>query len=160
MKNIKLILLLLLFVGYSLNNFAQDSTAAYTVITYDSPQITIDISDVTINNTVLKRKATLFTMIYNQKSKTLVLNWTVSFYANNNGDYGESMSAIAPSYSRETIADNTTFVNPVNGNILENPTGVVMGQYDWFYMIAETQPVLVNNMIRQYGLNVSNWDKR
>lgn len=152
-------LFFLALILISATSYGQD-TLPYTVISYPTPQITIPISDVVVNNTIVKRKATLFTMIYNQQSKTLSLSWTVNFFANNNGEYGESISNIAPSYTRETIADNTTLVNLSTGAILDNPTGNVMGQYDWFFMIATTQPIIVNDMIRQYGLNVTNWDKR
>jgi len=138
-----------------------------------NPQaIELNIPDVVIDSTILKRKAKLFTMIYNQNSKSLTLNWTVSFFANDGGNYGEPLSFI-PSYSKESIADNTTAVNPATGQIISmvdildadgNVTGQDyaidwMGQYDFFNMLAENQPIQVHDMIRQYGIGVSNWDK-
>jgi len=155
----KLILVAILFC--SLSAFTQDSTYMLTVTPIP---ISIDIADVEINGTILKRKATLFTMTYNQSAKYLVLNWSVSFFADSLGFYGRSLSEIIPSYSHESIADNNTFVNPATGQILiADSTGHYsinyMGQYDWFNMMAETQPLQIHDMIRQYGMLVTNWEK-
>lgn len=144
--------------------------------------IEIDIPDLVVNETLsLKRKAKLFTMTYNQHLKFLVLSWLVSY-----PDLLEVKGFTT--YSKESIADNTTMVDVNTGEILApiitevplldgdgNPTkdadgneittqeisypGDYIGQYDWFNMIAETQPVKVHDMIRQYGLAVENWNK-
>lgn len=120
--------------------------------------IEIDIPDLIVNEQLsLKRKAKLFTMTYNQHLKYLVLTWLVTY-----PDLVD-VSGIS-SYSKESIADNTTMVDVNTGTILTpdadgNYPGDYTGQYDWFNMIAETQPIKVHDMIRQYGLAVENWNK-
>jgi hypothetical protein len=135
------------------------------LITIPPVRIEIDIPDLVIGEVSLKRKATLFTLIYNQSVKTLTLSWIVSY-----PDIEEA-KGISP-YTRESIADNTTMVDVATGAILtptvtvdeetgENITtypGDYIGQYDWFNMIAETQQLQVHDMIRQYGVQVSSWD--
>lgn len=141
-------------------------------------EIEIDIPDLIVNEIALKRKAKLFTLIYNQATKTLVLSWIVS-YTDLQGVKGLS------SYSKESIADNNTIVDVSTGAILTpiitdvpeldangnpvldaagNPViasqdisypGNYIGQYDWFNMIAETQPIKVHDLIRQYGLTAT-----
>ena len=139
-------------------------------------QILIEIPDVVINDTILKRKARLFTMTYNQNELTLTLTWVIGFYANLGGAYGSSISELVNDYSHQSIADNNTKVNPATGEIIfpittqtvdsnGHTTEVItyatdhMGQYDWFNHLAETQPIQVHDMIRQYGTMISNWDK-
>jgi hypothetical protein len=151
--------LTLALVIMSLTTQAQDSTYQLSV---PPVRISIDIPDVVINGTKLKRKATLFTMTYNQSAKYLALSWTVSYYADSAGSYGQSLAEIAPSYSRESIADNNTFVNPATGEILTADSAGhysmnYMGQYDWFNMLAENQTIQVHNLIRQYGYMITDW---
>lgn len=112
--------------------------------------ITIDIPDLLVNGITLKRKATLFTMVYNQAVQSLTLNWIVS-YPDLTGVKGFSP------YTKESIADNTTMVDVNSGAILTadaegNYPGDYIGQYDWFNNLAETQVIGVHDMIRQYGL--------
>ena len=144
-------------------------------------EIEIEIPDKTIDGTILKRKAKLFSLVYNMKAKQLVLNWEVIFYSrNSDGSYGRKMSDLIPSYTRENVADNQTPVNPFTGQILEwadlqstfetNPdTGEIieiptstpyMLQYDWFNQVGENQDLNIHNTIRQYGLALQDWDKR
>lgn len=128
----------------------------------DPINIEIDIPDILVGNLSIKRKATLSLMIYNQEHKYLTLSWTVS-YPDLQGIQG------LMNYQKESIADNTTIVDVNTGTILSpiidhngdpildedgNQTyeGDYIGQYDWFNMIAENQPVEVHNMIRQYGM--------
>lgn len=137
---------------------------AQTQIKYDAKPITILIPDFISGETVIKRKAELFTMTYNQSAKTLSLTWTVKCYADSAGGYGKYIGAMIPDYSRESIADNQTAVNPATGEILTaDSTGAYcmdwMGQYDWFHMISESHPLHVANLIRNYGGLMQNWDK-
>lgn len=120
--------------------------------------IEIDIPALIIGGTPLSRKAKLFTMTYNQKQKYLTLCWTVSYYTSN----GELLDiAGIDSYSKESIADNTTMVDVTTGAILQPDVnghypGNYLGQYDWFNMIGENQPLKVHDLIRAYGASV-NW---
>jgi len=138
--------------------------------------IELEIPDVIISGTTIKRKAKLFTMTYNLTYKTLALSWEVSHYANDNGAYGLPLSFI-PNYSKENIADNTTIVNPstgafltdadlytdgvdADGNPIKVPTNVPqIGQFDWFNNLGENADINVHNLIRQYGNAYSKWDK-
>ena len=131
---------------------------------YEIVDILIDIPDKIINDTIIKRKIQLFTMTYNQKSKYLVLNWTIRHYAHNDGEYGEYLGTLIPDKSRESIADNETIVNVQTGEFLfPNEEGDYdenvyrIGQYDFFNLVAETQNINVHNMIRQYATSL-NWN--
>ncbi len=112
--------------------------------------IEINIPDIVVNGITIKRKAKLFKMTYNQDGQSLSLTWIV-YYTDL-----ISVKGFSP-YAKESIADNTTMVDVNTGAILiadENGAypGNYIGQYDWFNMIAETQPVKVHDMIRQYGM--------
>ena len=90
--------------------------------------IIIEIPDVIVDGTVLKRKASLFTMTYNIGRQYVALNWEVSYWAaKEDSTYGLELTFI-PKYTKENLADNTTNV-------------------------AENVPVIVNDVIRQYGQN-------
>jgi len=125
---------------------------------YTPIRLEIDIPDLVINDTIIKRKIQLFTMIYNQQSKYLVLNWVIKHFADDDGKYGEYLINIIPDKTRESIADNTTLVNSQTGEFIymdennEYPEDVYyMGQYDFFNMIAENMSFNIHDMIRQYG---------
>ena len=142
---------------------AQDTTT-YNRIAYTPVAIVINIPDVVINETVYKRTATLFTMIYNQYAQTLSLNWTIKAYADSSGEYSTYLGQFVSNYSKENIADNSVFVNPRTGTFIQADQNGrfpmdYMGQYDYFNMLAETYPMKVHDLIRQYGMQVKNWDK-
>ena len=117
--------------------------------------IVLEIPDVIVDGTVLKRKASLFTMTYNLTKQYVALSWEISYWsANPDSTYGEELTFI-PKYTRENVADNTTKVDS-NGTIVlpdadgNYPPGVI-GQFDFFNNVAENVPVKVNTVIRQYG---------
>jgi len=126
--------------------------------------ITIELPSKKINGTKLKMKAELFTMLYNQTAKHLVLNWKVSYYADSFGFYGPKIDlpGIA-TYSKESIANNLVMVKPATGEIVDpDSTGVypaisLIGQYDFFYYLAENENINVHDLIRAYGAAVKNW---
>lgn len=120
--------------------------------------IVLDIPDVVINETILKRKASLFTMTYNISKQYVALAWEVTYYsAKDDGSYGEEISFI-PKYTKESVADNTVKVD-ASGQILQPdaegnyPPGAI-GQFDFFNNMAENIPIKVNAVIRQYGSGV------
>lgn len=120
--------------------------------------IKINIPDVVINQTKIKRKAELFTMTYNHKYKYLALSWEVTYYADSLGQYGQPISINGiNSYTKESIADNKTKVNPANGEVLDIETPGSVGQYDFFYNLAEHQNINVHGLIRSYGAAVKEW---
>lgn len=143
------------------------------LVTLPTVEIEIDIPDLVIGAITLKRKAKLFTMIYNQAVKSLTLTWIVS-YPDLQGMKG------LQTYSKESVADNSTMVDTTTGAILQptitnvpvldangNPVldangnpettqqttypGTYTGQYDFFNYLAENDPIKVHDMIRQYG---------
>ena len=120
--------------------------------------IVLEIPDVVINETILKRKASLFTMTYNIGKQYVALAWEISYYATKeDGTYGEPITFI-PAYTKESVADNTVKVDST-GQILQPdqdgnyPPGAI-GQFDFFNNMAENMPILVNSVIRQYGAGV------
>jgi len=156
-------LFFILLLAFSMSLTAQtDSTHR---IEYAANPITIIIPDYVSGETIIKRKAELFTMTYNQNAKTLSLAWTVKCYADSAGKYGAYIGSMIPDYSRESVADNGTAVDPTTGAILQkDSTGNYemdyMGQYDWFHMVSELHPLHVANLIRNYGAMMQNWDKK
>ena len=119
--------------------------------------ILIEIPDVVIGGTILKRKAELNTMIYNQSTQSLVLSWIVSYFSDNNGSYGEEIAINGlAKYRQEQIANDTVMVNPTNGAFYEkdaegNYPSDAIGQYTFFYNLAENANINVHDMIRAYG---------
>jgi uncharacterized protein YdaL len=122
--------------------------------------IVLDIPDVVINETILKRKASLFTMTYNLGRQYVSLNWEVTYYAaKSDGAYGDEITFI-PKYTKENVADNTVKVDSTGTIVYPDSSGNyppgVIGQFDFFNNVAENVPVKVNAVIRQYGQN-SKW---
>lgn len=117
--------------------------------------IVIEIPDVIVDGTILKRKASLFTMTYNLGKQYVALSWEVSYWAvKEDSTYGEELTFI-PKYTKENVADNTTKVDSTGTIVPPNPDGTyppgVIGQFDFFNNVAENVPVKVNAVIRQYG---------
>lgn len=152
-------------------------------------ELIIDIPDIIIAGTVVKREARCFKMSYVMDQKQVVLTWLVRHYAKNeDGTKGDYLSFI-PDWAKESIADNTVMCDVTNGSPIEKTydTGEVekdengnpvlypngneieiydydpainyTGQYDFFFNLAENHPVLVNQMILQFGSLVESWDK-
>lgn len=135
--------ILILSIFFSLSSFAQQ----YPIV--------LEIPDVVIDGTVLKRKASLFTMTYNLAKQYVALSWEVSYWSSNpDSTYGEELVFI-PKYTKENVADNTTKVDSTGTIVPPNPDGTypegVIGQFDFFNNVAENVPVKVNAVIRQYG---------
>ena len=141
--------------------------------------IVLEIPDVQIGSTTVKRKAKLHALIYNMQSKSVSISWVVTMYAKNqDGSYGDEMSALIPSYTKEQVATNDVPVNPQtgfpidpqsimpvitpqeNGDAIVTPSTVEwVGQYDFFNAMGENTPIKVHDVIRQFGLGATNWDK-
>ena len=162
-------ILLLALVAFTLQAHSQDTIVppAYTVQPFNSDPVTINIPPVKIGNSIIMRKARVQAMIFNQKYKTVSVSCEILPYAfegtnftdtawNDNSNYGELISDM-PVRGLEIVATNSTFVNPATGEVLDNPTGTVMGQYDFFFMVATYQPVKVNELIQQYLMQNKNW---
>ena len=133
--------------------------------------IVIPIDDLVKGETRIKREAELFDMQYNPTQKRVTLQWIVKHYAataeNTKGEY---LSIIAD-YTKATTADNETMCDSTTGVPIEkidigegvmdyDPLITYTGQYDFFYYMAENQPILVNQLIRQFGVMVTDWNKK
>lgn len=141
-------------------------------------KIIINIPDVVIGDTIIKRTATLFNMNYNVTAEHLALQWVVKHYAKNEdntlGDYLDFI----PDWTKETLADNTTMCDVTNGHPIEkdydtgqvdeennpimdyNPAITYTGQYDFFFMMADTMAVNVHPLIINFGNLITNWTKK
>lgn len=127
-------------------------------------RITLEIPDLVIDNTIIKRKAYMHTLIYNQEYNSLSVSWLVKHFSNNNGSYGEYIGSTIADKSKETIADMTTIVKYPSGEIIEEQdyslyqdengewTINVMYQYDFFNQIGENIDVNIHNLVRSYGM--------
>jgi hypothetical protein len=138
-------------------------------------EIEIPIPDIQIGQTVIKRKAKLFSLIYNKGSKEVAITWTVQHYAATADGIGEYLSFI-PDWSVTSVADNTTMCDVSNGfpiGMIEvgkdddgdpvfdyDPKINYTGQYDFFCQLAQNKPVLIHAMIIQFGQKVKSWEKR
>jgi hypothetical protein len=138
-------------------------------------EIEIEIPAIEIGQTVIKRKAKLFTLIYNKGFKEVSLTWTVKHYAATANGYGEYLSFIND-WSKTSVADNTTMCDVTNGFPIEkivigqdengqdildyDPAINYTGQYDFFSNLAATQAVMIHQMIIQFGNQVASWEKR
>ena len=144
-------------------------------------EIRISIPNLVQNNTTIVREAYMQSMNYNTDAKQVIISWRVQHFSINiDGTKGDSLDNIIPDYTRETIAHNETMCDISNGypieprvsidadlTAVEPPApdyswfeGNYTGQYDFFAYLAETQPIMVNQMIRNFGLMVANWDKK
>lgn len=146
-------------------------------IQIETPSLEIDIPDFTTGETIIKRSATLFAMIYNQNTKQLSVTWSVKHFSKNaDGTKGDYLGTVIPDWSKTSIADNTTMCDATNGHPIEKiDTGekdaegnpimdydaniTYMGQYDFFWNLAQSQPVEVHNMLINFGGLVESWDK-
>jgi len=139
-------------------------------------EIEIPIPSIEISSTVIRRKAKLFSLIYNKGSKEVAIAWTVQHYAATTADgYGQYLDFI-PDWSKTSVADNTTMCDVTNGFPIQmiqigqdedgdplygyDPAINYTGQYDFFSHLAETQPVMIHAMIIAFGNRVESWEKQ
>ena len=144
-------------------------------------EIRITIPNLVQNNTTIAREAYMISMVYDSGVKQVVINWGVQHFSINiDGTKGEYLGNIIPDYVRPTIAHNGTMCDITNGypidsripadadlTAVEPPApdyswfdGNYTGQYDFFAYLAQVQPIMVNQMVRNFGLMVANWTKR
>ena len=113
--------------------------------------IELNIPDVSISGTTIKRKAKLFTMIYNLQYKSLALTWEVS----------DNTTIVDPT-TGAFLTDSDLYTDGVDadGNPIKVPTNIPqIGQFDWFNNLGENAQINVHNLIRQYGNAYTKWDK-
>ena len=128
-------------------------------------EIRISIPKLIQDNTAIVREAYMSNLIYDNDAQTVTVNWVVQHFSElPNGEKGETLGNIIPDYIRKTVAHNGTMCNITNGvpiDVNEDGTyeGDYTGQYDFFAYLGETQPILLNNMIRDFGGRVATWTK-
>ena len=119
--------------------------------------IILEIPDIVVDTTVLKRKAKLESLVYNMDRKEISISWIITTYsANPDGTYGEDLSAIVPRGTREQFGNNNVLVNPVTGMPIENSDEDSIGQYDFFNNMGENKLIKVHDVIRQFGAGLQN----
>lgn len=129
-------------------------------------QIILDIPDLVYNDTIIKRKAEVFNLVYNLSNKFVSVTFLIKHYSNNNDAYGDYLPSI-PDKLKEIVADNTIIVDSSTGQIIKDVnqyqdengswTIDVIGQYDFFNRIGENYDVNIHNLIRSYA-SQADWD--
>lgn len=122
-------------------------------------QIVIDIPDSAVGGTILKRKAALKSFTYDLSNKTLTTSWIVSYFANDNGAYGEAINFL-PNYTKDLVADNSVVIDSSNFHVLtpderastdfDTDTNLWY-EFDFYQMIAATQTTNVHQLLTQAG---------
>lgn len=131
-------------------------------------EIRISIPDLVVDNTVIKREAYCSRMEYNIDAKNVVVFWIVQhFSTQEDGTKGIYMGDFIPDYIRPNIADNTTMCDVTTGIPIQPdsegnyPEGVnYTGQFDFFMNMGEYTPIVVNQVIKQFGQGITDWSKR
>lgn len=130
-------------------------------------QVTIDIPDLKIGNTIIKRKVTENILIDNVAMKFVAMTWDVNHYADSISGgkhyYGQKIENDGiRTYQITTRADNNTMVDLANGEIVKaNSEGIYpegsIGQFDYFRYIAKNVPIKLDDLKRAYGSAVTEW---
>lgn len=130
-------------------------------------QVTIDIPDLKIGNTIIKRKVTENVLIDNVAMKFVAMTWDVIHYADSISEgkhyYGKKIENDGiRTYQITTRADNNTMVDLANGEIVKaNSEGIYpegsIGQFDYFRYIAKNVPIKLDDLKRAYGSAVTEW---
>lgn len=136
------------------------------LLRYQEPQIVVEIADLVIGNTVIKRKARFDSLHYSQTTpqstpgpfpgsvsttpaqEVVIMVTILSFAANADGSYGESLEGKPgfASYTRPLRATNTTLVDA--------STGVVIGEATLLNDPAATQDAYTDGFGVQHPAGV------
>jgi hypothetical protein len=107
----------------------------------------------------------------NQSAKTVAVSVDIIRYSFKGSNFTDTSYIDDSNYgsviedgikkSVEIIASNSTLVNSATGSIIRNPANAetVMGQYDFFFMLADNQPIVLNELIKQYLQQNTDWAK-
>ena len=138
-------------------------------VSFNKPLLTVEIGDLVIGQTIIKRKAQLNYMLYQPVNKFLTVSVQIlSFASNQDGSYGAQFDEnLIHSYEKtftakmqENLVDVTTGFylcdsasEYVNGNL--NP--VLEGkdyaeEFDFYDNLANTTPEIINDMIKNFLL--------
>ena len=135
----------------------------FSKINTTTSAIVLNIPDIEVGETTLKRTATYSDLKDSRTLKTLSLIWIVKYYAVDSlGNYAAYMGSIFPDKIKTFTATNNVMVNPSNGQVLTpdkdgNYSMNYTGQYDFFNSIADNVAIKLSDIIRQYGI-AANWN--
>lgn len=126
-------------------------------------EVRIEIPDLIINNTIIKREAYYSQLKDNTDSKTVCVDFIVQHFATDeNNQKGEYIGYYIADYIRTITATNDSMCDLTNGVPIDNLDtfeGSYTGQYDFFTYLRETQPILINQYLRNFGL-ITDWSKK
>ena len=135
----------------------------FSKISTTASVIVLNIPDIVVGETTVKRTATYSKMEDNRDAKSLSLIWTIKYYATDSlGNYAAYLGGTFPDKKKVFTATNSIMVNPANGKVLTpdingNYAMNYVGQYDFFNSVADNVSIKFSDMIRQFG-TTANWN--
>ena len=135
----------------------------FSKVNITTSAIVLNIPDISVGETTLKRTATYSEMKDSRSLKTLSLVWIVKYYAVDSLDnIGAYMGSIFTDKIKTFTATNNIMVNPSNGQVLTpdangNYSMNYTGQYDFFNSISDNISIKLSDVIKQYG-QAANWN--
>lgn len=128
--------------------------------------IVVELSDLVIGDTKIKRKGYLESMVYSPADKRVVINFRVVPFAVATGDtYGAPLAnSNFQTYFKVQVADNSSYVDAQTGQLLgdvytldADPSSTLEGgllygrdymyEFEFYKMIAGNQPVIIDQLI-------------
>jgi hypothetical protein len=139
-------------------------------------EIRISIPNFEQDNTSIIREAYCSQLVYDTDSKIVRVLFAVQHFSElEDGTKGKYLGSILPDYIRAITASNETMCDVTNGYPIEkievgqdeegnpifdyDPAINYTGQYDFFVYMGETQPIIIHDLIKSFGL-LTNWNVR
>lgn len=100
------------------------------------------------------RKAFFEALIYNHRSKAVTTQWKVQMFDEEGNELNSTNAPWYKSYSKEFIADESVYVDPQTGAVLDPEVDDMEGAVtEWYYFseIVANNSVVVNDMILAVG---------
>lgn len=127
------------------------------LITFETPDLLIDLPDLLVNDVVIaKQKALFLALVYEPTIDKLIIKVKVIPYANNHGEYGEPLDDGKSMFiSREIELVSS------NDNLVNCETGVKVCRVSEEYLTGETEedPLTFNPLLEgiKYAKQVEYW---
>ena len=91
-------------------------------------------------------------LISNHITKSLSIQWSV-YFVNENGE--EVTTQIINSFTKEQVANNSTYLNPLTGEFLTEPVDLettnAIGEYDFYWQLVNMMDTNLPNLILSAG---------
>lgn len=91
-------------------------------------------------------------LISNHITKSLSIQWSV-YFVDENGD--EVITQVIRPFTKEQIANNSTFLNPLTGEFLPEPVDTeavdAIGEYDFYWQMVNMMDTNLPNLILAAG---------